>query len=123
MKILAINTLHCDAGWRNFSYVKITTDEDIVGYSEFNESYGSKGVSSVIEKLAPVLVGRDALAHEQVFAHLYAMTRQAPGGINAQAIAAIENALLDVKGKALGVSVASLLGGAMRDHLRLYWSH
>ena len=123
MKILAINTLHCDAGWRNFSYVKITTDEDIVGYSEFNESYGSKGVSSVIEKLAPVLIGRDALAHEQVFAHLYAMTRQAPGGINAQAIAAIENALLDVKGKALGVSVASLLGGAMRDHLRLYWSH
>ena len=72
MKILAIDTLHCDAGWRNFSYVKITTDEDIVGYSEFNESYGSKGVSSVIEKLAPVLVGRDALANEAVFAHLYA---------------------------------------------------
>ncbi|HAK53797.1 MAG TPA: mandelate racemase/muconate lactonizing enzyme family protein, partial [Gammaproteobacteria bacterium] len=78
MKILAIDTLHCDAGWRNFSYVKITTDEDIVGYSEYNESYGSKGVSGVIEKLVPVLVGRDALANEVVFAHLYAMTRQAP---------------------------------------------
>jgi L-alanine-DL-glutamate epimerase-like enolase superfamily enzyme len=54
---------------------------------------------------------------------LYARTRQAPGGINAQAIAAIENALLDIKGKALDVPVYELLGGAQRQHLELYWSH
>ena len=56
-------------------------------------------------------------------AKLYAATRQAPGGMVQQAIAAIENALLDIKGRALGVPVCDLLGGAVRDRLELYWSH
>ncbi len=123
MKVERIESLHCDAGWRVFSFLKIATSDGVVGYSEYNESYGSRGVSSVIEQLAPFVIGEDALAHEAIFARLYAMTRQAPGGINAQAIAAIENALLDVKGKALGVPVHVLLGGAVRDRLRVYWSH
>ena len=123
MKIAAIDSLHADAGWRVFSFLKITTDEGIVGWSEYNESYGSKGVTGVIEKLTPIIIGADALAHEAVFAQLYAVTRQAPGGINSQALAAIENALLDIKGKALGVPVYTLLGGAIRKSLRLYWSH
>ena len=54
---------------------------------------------------------------------MHAHTRMAPGGINQQAIAAIENALLDVKAKALGVPVYELLGGPVRDRFRLYWSH
>ena len=123
MHIKDIESLHCDAGWRNFSFLKITTDEGITGYSEYNESYGSNGVSHVINKLSPVILGASALSHESVFARLYAMTRQAPGGINAQAIAAIENALLDIKGKALGVPCYELLGGKLRDSLPLYWSH
>ncbi|MDA0788138.1 MAG: mandelate racemase/muconate lactonizing enzyme family protein [Proteobacteria bacterium] len=123
MKITAIETLHADAGWRNFSYIKMTTDEGIVGYSEYNESYGSRGVTGVIERLAPLVVGQDPMGVEPAFARLYAITRQAPNGINSQAIAAIENAMLDVKGKALGVPVSTLLGGAVRDRLRLYWSH
>ncbi len=123
MKIRSIESLHCDAGWRVFSYLKIVTDEGLTGYSEYNETYGSKGVTAVIEKLTPMVVGQDPLKHERIFAGLYATTRAAPGGINAQAIAAIENALLDIKGKALGVPVHALLGGAVRDRLRLYWSH
>jgi L-alanine-DL-glutamate epimerase-like enolase superfamily enzyme len=43
--------------------------------------------------------------------------------MNAQAIAAIENALLDVKAKALGIPVCALFGGPVRDRLQLYWSH
>ena len=54
---------------------------------------------------------------------LHAVTRQATGGQNQKAIAAIENALLDMKGKALGVGVHALLGGAIREKLTLYWSH
>jgi L-alanine-DL-glutamate epimerase-like enolase superfamily enzyme len=53
----------------------------------------------------------------------YAITRQSAGGMNAQAMAAIENALLDVKAKALGVPVYELFGGPVRDRLPLYWSH
>ena len=121
--ITNIESLHCDAGWRNFSFLKISTSEGITGYSEYNESYGSKGVSAVIEQLAPTIIGTSALSHETAFTHLYAMTRQAPGGINSQALAAIENALLDIKGKALGVPCYELFGGKLRDRLPLYWSH
>ena len=123
MKITNVESLHCDAGWRNFSFLKISTTDGIVGYSEYNESYGSAGVSAVIEKLKPYVLGAPALSHETLFATLYSITRQAPGGINAQALAAIENALLDVKGKALGVPCYELFGGKIRDQLPLYWSH
>ena len=124
MKISGFETLHCDAGWRVFSFLKLTTDEGLVGWSEYNESYGSPGLSAVIEALCKRrVVGADPLRHERTSAELYAMTRQAPEGIAQQAIAAIENALVDIKGKALGVPVYQLLGGPIREKLRLYWSH
>jgi hypothetical protein len=45
MKITRIMDLHADAGWRVFSFLKIETDTGIVGWSEYNESYGSKGLT------------------------------------------------------------------------------
>jgi L-alanine-DL-glutamate epimerase-like enolase superfamily enzyme len=123
MKIARIEDLHCDAGWRNWSFLKITTDDGLVGWSEYNESYGSKGLSAIIHALGAALIGQDPGPIERISATLYAMTRQAPGGMNAQAIAAIENALLDIKGKALGVPVYALFGGPVRTRLPLYWSH
>ncbi len=50
-------------------------------------------------------------------------TRPAAGGVVALALGAIENALLDVKAKALGVPCYELLGGKIRDRIRVYWSH
>jgi L-alanine-DL-glutamate epimerase-like enolase superfamily enzyme len=123
MRIIGCETLHCGAGWRNFSFLKLQTDDGLTGLAEYNESYGSKGLTGVIEALVKAIVGSNPCDHEPISQRLYAMTRQAPGGINAQAIAAIENALLDIKGKALGVPVYDLLGGAVRDRLKLYWSH
>ena len=123
MKVEKIESLHCDAGWRVFSFLKISTTDGVIGYSEYNESYGSRGVTKVIEELTPMVIGEDPLATERIYSGLYAMTRQAPGGINSQAIAAIENALYDIKGKALGVPVYQLLGGPIRTELPLYWSH
>ena len=123
MRIAKIEDLHCDAGWRNWSFLKITTDDGVVGWSEYNESYGSRGLTAVIRKLAEPLVGIDPRPVERITAMLYAMTRQAPGGLIQQAIAAIENALVDVKARALGVPVAELLCGPVRERLRLYWSH
>src|ERR1700737_4235968 len=123
MRIARIDDLHCDAGWRVFSFLKITTDDGIVGWSEYNESYGSKGLSGVIRALGATLIGEDPRPFERITSRLYATTRQAPGGMNQQAIAAIENALLDVKAKALGVPVYALFGGPYRDRLTVYWSH
>ena len=102
MKIVKIEDLHCDAGWRVNSFLKITTDEGIVGWSEYMEGYGAQGLTGVIRKLAERLIGQDPRPVERHSAYLYAATRQAAGGINAMAIAAIENALVDIKAKALG---------------------
>ena len=99
MKIAKIEDLHCDAGWRDFSFLKITTDNGIVGWSEYNESYGGAGLTTAIRRMGQTLIGKDPRPTELITATLYAITRQAPGGINQQAIAAIENALLDVKAR------------------------
>jgi len=123
MKLKGYETLHCDAGWRNFSFLKLSTDEGLTGISEYNEGYGSLGLTSVIEQLVQLILGSDPCAHERLSQQLYARTRQAPGGINQQAIAAIENALVDLKARSLGIPVYELLGGSIRDELNLYWSH
>ena len=123
MRIARIDDLHCDAGWRVFSFLKITTDDGIVGWSEYNESYGSKGLTAIIRALGERLIGQDPRPFERIGATLYAITRQAPGGMNQQAIAAIENALLDIKAKSLGIPVYALFGGPVRERLPLYWSH
>jgi L-alanine-DL-glutamate epimerase-like enolase superfamily enzyme len=123
MKIANVESLHADAGQRNFDFLKITTDDGLVGWSEYNESFGGPGVSAVIDRLAPSLVGRDPRAFEALVTLMYALRRQASGGVVQQAIGAIENALLDLKARALGIPVYELLGGPQRERIRLYWSH
>ena len=123
MKIAKIEDLHCDAGWRDFSFLKITTADGLVGWSEYNESYGGAGITTTIRRMGESLIAQDPCPVEKITATLYAITRQAPGGVNQQAIAAIENALLDVKAKSLGVPIYSLYGGPIRQELPLYWSH
>ena len=80
MKIVKIEDLHCDAGWRVNSFLKITTDEGIVGWSEYMEGYGAQGLTGVIRKLAERLIGQDPRPVERHSAFLYAATRQAAGG-------------------------------------------
>jgi len=69
------------------------------------------------------VVGQNAMQHERIYSELFAATRPSTGGVIAQALGAIENALLDVKGKVLGVPCYELLGGKIRDRIRVYWSH
>ncbi len=123
MKITKVESLHADAGWRNLDFLKISTDDGIVGWSEYNESFGGLGVSAVIRELVPALVGKDPRAWEAHVALMCALRRQATGGVIQQAIGAIENALLDVTARALGVPVYALFGGPVRERIRLYWSH
>ena len=122
-KVAAVETLSCDAGWRNYYYVKLTTDDGLVGWSEFDEGFAAPGVGAAIQKLATRVVGQPVGDHERVYAELYALTRPAAGGVVALAMGAIENAMLDAKAKALGVPCHALLGGRMRERIRVYWSH
>ena len=123
MKVAKIETLHCDAGWRNYHFVKLTTEDGIVGWSEFDEGFGSPGVTAVIEKMSERVIGQRAGDHERIHAELYCLTRPAAGGVVAEGLGAIENALLDAKARTLGVPCYELLGGKVRDRIRLYWSH
>ncbi|MFT8247300.1 mandelate racemase/muconate lactonizing enzyme family protein [Roseomonas sp. BN140053] len=123
MRITALETLHADAGWRTLSFLKLSTDEGLVGWSEYAEGFGLGGVTELIGRAAAVVTGMDPRQVGRISASLQAMTRLATGGLNHQAIAAIENACLDVKAKALGVPVHALFGGPYRDRLKVYWSH
>jgi L-alanine-DL-glutamate epimerase-like enolase superfamily enzyme len=123
MKIKSYEIFRCDAGWRLFSFLKLVTDTGPIGWSEYNESFGSPGLSGVIENLMPSVIGMDPMDIELVNAVLATKSTQSRGGVVRQAIAAIENALLDIKGKALGVPVYQLFGGKLRDRIPVYWSH
>jgi L-alanine-DL-glutamate epimerase-like enolase superfamily enzyme len=123
MKVTGLDVLRCDAGWRNYYFLKASTDQGIVGWSEFDEGFGSPGITAVIERLKPRIVGQPVSDHERIYAELYALTRPAAGGVVAEGLGAIENALLDAKAKALGVPCYTLLGGKIRDRVRVYWSH
>src|SRR5438105_15025136 len=89
MKVTKLEILRCGAGWRNYNFLKLTTDEGIVGWSEFDEGFGSPGVGTVIEQLAGRVVGRPVSAHEHIHAELYCATRPAAGGVVTQALGAI----------------------------------
>ncbi len=121
--IRSVETLSCDAGWRSYHFVKIMTEDGIVGWSEYDEGFGAPGVTAAIERLSARVVGKNAFGHERIYAELFSATRPAAGGVVALALGAIENALLDVKAKALGVPCYELLGGKIRDRVRVYWSH
>ena len=124
MKIARLETLFCDAGWRPWIFLKATTDDGLVGWAEITDSHGSpRGLAGIVEDLAPLVVGRDPRAVEAIYWDLYRATRQSRGSVIAKAIAGIENALLDVKAKALGVPVYELFGGPTRESIRAYWSH
>src|SRR3990172_7137687 len=115
MKIVKIEDLHTYGGWENFSFLKVSTDEGIVGWAEFNQARGRKGLTGLVHSLGEGLVGCDPRNVARIDAALYAQTRSTTGGLQSHAMAALINACLDIKGKALGVPVYELLGGAIRE--------
>ena len=123
MKITEIKTFVVDAGWRPWVFVKIETDEGVTGYGECSDGKNPWGVVGVVHDLKPLLIGQDPRAFEMRFWDMIRGSRQSPGGIAAKGIAGIELALLDIKARALGISVVELFGGPLREEVRLYWSH
>jgi galactonate dehydratase len=124
MTVGRLETLFCAAGWRPWIFLKATADDGAVGWAEITDSHGSpRGLAGIIEDLAPLVVGRDARAVERIVWDLVRATRQSPGSVIQKAIGGIENALLDLKAKQLGIPVYELFGGPTRDSVDLYWSH
>lgn len=123
MKITGIETLLVDGGWDVWGFLKLTTDDGLIGWSEFSEARSRRGLHLLIADMAEMVIGLDPTHPGRVSRQLMAILRTPPEGMRAMAIGAIENACLDIAGKALGVPVCQLLGGQLRDSLSLYWSH
>ncbi len=123
MRISGFKILTADGLWRPFSFLKLTTDEGLVGWSEFVQSSWAPGLKNVIEALYPQIAGRDPRHYARLSAELHALTRFTSGGLAAQAVATFENACVDLAAKAAGVPVHQLLGGPFRNQVELYWSH
>ena len=121
MKIVKLEDFHADGGWDTYSFLKITTDEGLIGWSEFKESR-RRGLAALIHGLGKGLIGEDPRAIGRIDAALYSHVRTIAGGLAGNAVGAILNACLDLKGKALGVPVVELLGGAVRERIPVYWS-
>lgn len=124
MKITAIKTFIVDGGFRPWTFVKIETSEPgLIGWGDCTD-WGSPGpVAATIERYSEWVIGRDPMQVEAIWWDLAAASMRHVGGLAWKAMAGIDSALWDIRGKVLNAPVWQLLGGKMRDSLRLYWSH
>lgn len=120
MKIKEIKVFVCSPG-RNFVTVKIITDAGIHGIGDATLNGREMAVVSYLEEhVAPCLIGRNAHDIEDIWQYLYKGVYWRKGPVNMAAVAAIDMALWDIKGKAAGFPVYQLLGGKSRQGVTLY---
>ena len=120
MKVTAVTTLSVD----RFNYVKVETDEGLVGIGELHPASGTGetpfGSVAGVKYCAEYLVGKDPLRIEQHWQHMFRRQLFRGGSDAMAAVGAIDIALWDIKGQSLNKPVYELLGGPTRDKVRLY---
>ena len=120
MKIVGGTVITCSPG-RNFVTLKLETDEGMHGLGDATLNGRELAVASYLnDHLIPAIVGRDARRIEDIWQFLYKGAYWRRGPVTMTAIAAVDTALWDLKGKALGTPVFQLLGGASRDAVMVY---
>src|SRR5262245_13153135 len=120
MKIADGKVIVCSPG-RNFVTLKLTTEDGITGLGDATLNGRELAVASYLEDhVAPLLIGRDARRIEDTWHYLYKGAYWRRGPVTMTAIAAVDTALWDIQGKALGVPVYQLLGGRARDGVLVY---
>jgi L-alanine-DL-glutamate epimerase-like enolase superfamily enzyme len=123
VKITGIETLPVSVG-DGYDYavivVLVRTDEGLTGIGEASLAGRGRGVIGVLEHFADLLVGRDPGRIEHVWGELTRGTFWSNGQVVMSAVAGIDVALWDLKGKRLGVPVYDLLGGPTREKVRVY---
>lgn len=117
MKVTAVETFLVAPRWL---FCKVSTDEGISGWGEATLEGRSHTVRTAVTELAELIIGQDPSRIED---HWQTMTKAAfyrGGPVFASAVAGLDQALWDIAGKALGVPVYQLLGGPVRDRMRMY---
>jgi galactonate dehydratase len=121
LKITGISTRVVNAEMRNWVFVRVETDSpDLVGWGEATLEWKTRAVVGAIEDLVPLLLGHDPRDIEQAVRVLKKHSFWRLGVIGMSAVSGIEMALWDILGKSLGVPVWRLLGGKVRDKVRVY---
>jgi len=124
MKITSVKPFIVDGGFRPWTFVKVeTSDPGLVGWGDCTDWGAAGPVAATVTRFADFVVGRDPMQAEAIWWDLTAASVRHTGGIASKAAAGIDSALWDIRGKVLGAPVWQLLGGKLRDRLRLYWTH
>lgn len=117
MKIIKVNTYLVRPRW---GFVEILTDEGITGWGEAVLEGHARTVLACVHEMEDYLIGADPGNIEDIWTILYRAGFYRGGGIMMSAIAGIDQALWDIKGKRFGVPVYELMGGALRNKMRVY---
>jgi mannonate dehydratase len=120
MKIVDAKVIICSPG-RNFVTLKIITEDGIYGLGDATLNGRELAVASYLtDHIVPLLIGRDARRIEDIWQYLYKGAYWRRGPVTMTAIAAVDTALWDLKGKACNTPVYQLLGGASREAVMVY---
>jgi galactonate dehydratase len=121
MKLTSIKTLVVNAEMRNWVFVKAETDQaGLFGWGEASLEWKTRAVVGAVEDLAPIILGEDPTRIEHLYQKLYRQGFWRLGVIGMSAISGIEQACWDILGKSLDRPVYKLLGGQVRDRVRMY---
>ena len=119
MKITAIETYTVSAGWKNWLFIKVCTDEGLHGIGEATMNGFIKTTEAAVHELAHFVIGRDP-RQVNAIAKKIITTIQDGGHIHRLVMGAVEVACWDILGKSLGVPIYQLLGGKQRDSILGY---
>jgi galactonate dehydratase len=123
MQITTIETFTYWIKWCNWLFVRVSTDEGLVGWGEGSLHGAIASVEAAIHELGTTLIGQDPAGVERHWHRMYHAWRWRGGPTLMTALGALDIALWDLEGKRLGVPVYRLLGGPYRTELRGYASH
>ena len=117
MKITHFELLHVRPRWL---FLKVHTDVGIIGLGEPTLEGRARTVAEAVREYERMLIGQDPRRIEHLWQRMYRQTFYRGGPVLCSAISGIEQAMWDILGKSLGVPVYQLLGGAVRDRIRIY---
>tara|TARA_Y100000816_G_scaffold287912_1_gene271502 strand:- start:169 stop:1365 length:1197 start_codon:yes stop_codon:yes gene_type:complete len=112
------------AGWNEWSFIKIETNTEIFGWAECTDTFKNlNGFCGILKDFKGAILNEDALNISRIVWILKTKSKSNPGSLVQRVISAIENALWDIVGKKKQVSVRGLFKKNYRKQIELYWSH
>lgn len=120
MRITSIETVTVGAGWKNWLFARVHTDEGLTGLGEGTLNGFVRTIETAVHELEHLVVGEDPRRPTAIASRLLDSVSNDGGHIHKHAVAAIEIACWDILGKSAGLPVHALLGGRVRDSVAAY---